>query len=280
MRYLPFLAVFGAASCVNAQMTRCVADNCLRAIRASAFPNRPGTADCRVFFGNYVTKTATDTTTSILADLTVTVTSTTVFVPLTSSPAATSVTIPAYASPCSGLARYSSACACVGITETADPTTTTLTITSSTTQIEVVSTIRVPEFILQLQDGVPGGYIAKSLSNGEAEDDYVQVTGNIANAAIFHLLPDGRLESGGAIMKAGSWNVLRDWVWNGELELICGLDANHMLSCASDDWNIIGTYLEGFSRYIAVGKAAADFTLESVRTDGVVVRVKALPPPI
>jgi hypothetical protein len=69
----------------------CNHDNCLRAVIASAFTTRSGSADCASYFRTTDSAAQTIIPTSI----------------------------PAYASACSGSVRYSSACSCVG----AKPTT-------------------------------------------------------------------------------------------------------------------------------------------------------------
>ncbi|KAE9370085.1 hypothetical protein N431DRAFT_484404 [Stipitochalara longipes BDJ] len=80
--------LYGAHLAAAAATPACAADNCLRAVRASAFPTRLGTADCSSYFLTTVTGGSTV------------------------APSA----IPTYASACSGSARYSSACSCVGVT--------------------------------------------------------------------------------------------------------------------------------------------------------------------
>ena len=67
---------------------------------------------------------------------------------------ATPTSIPAYASACSGTARYSSACSCIGVTHTtttaAAPTTTTTTFSETTTVTECANPF--PTFVLQLEN--------------------------------------------------------------------------------------------------------------------------------
>ncbi|KAK6535469.1 hypothetical protein TWF694_001925 [Orbilia ellipsospora] len=163
----------------------CAADNCLRAVIASAFTTRHGTADC----SSYFLATVTPPTVTITASATIT-TGTTVIqyvsetdtahatdtinshVTLTVNAASTSTTlfppgdrkknkrqvtvnptsIPAYASPCSGAARYSSACSCIGVshvtvtvpapsTTITQTTTSTTTVTSTLTTTTITSTV-------------------------------------------------------------------------------------------------------------------------------------------
>ncbi|KAK6337684.1 hypothetical protein TWF730_003076 [Orbilia blumenaviensis] len=78
----------------------CNANNCLRAVRATAFPTRPGTADCSSYFSTTVVqhiKTVDWTRTTSYATIIPT-------------------DIPAYASACDGSVKYSSACSCIGAT--------------------------------------------------------------------------------------------------------------------------------------------------------------------
>ena len=116
------LSLFAFLSGAQLAAAACNKDNCLRAIigenqtrinrnftvstsdilLASAFPQEQGSADCASYF---------------LQDAT---------------------GIPAYASACSGSVRYSSACSCIGVTNTLP---NVISITSSTTKSTTVSTI-------------------------------------------------------------------------------------------------------------------------------------------
>ncbi|CZR67801.1 uncharacterized protein PAC_17700 [Phialocephala subalpina] len=99
----------------------CNANNCLRglppAIRASAFPTRPGTADCSSYF------MVTVSTSTVSNTQTITVVSETI----------TPTAIPAYASDCEGSTGYSSACSCIGVTQA------TTTIGASSTPINTAN---------------------------------------------------------------------------------------------------------------------------------------------
>jgi len=118
------LSLFAFLSGAHLAAAACNKDNCLRAIigetqtrinriftvsasdilLASAFPQEQGSADCASYF---------------LQDAT---------------------GIPAYASACSGSVRYSSACSCIGVTNTLP---NVISITSSTTKSTTVSTTTV-----------------------------------------------------------------------------------------------------------------------------------------
>jgi len=86
-----FGVLYAAATVTATGFATCNANNCLRAVRASAFPTRPGTADCSSYFSVTVQKSGTVTEYITPTD------------------------IPAYASACSGSVKYSSACSCIGV---------------------------------------------------------------------------------------------------------------------------------------------------------------------
>jgi len=92
------LSIVGLLYAAQLAAAGCNEDNCLRAIIASAFPTRSGVADCSAYL-------RTTYETGPLPTVTV-----------------SSTTIPAYASACSPTSRYTSACACVGVS----PSTTTV----------------------------------------------------------------------------------------------------------------------------------------------------------
>ncbi|KEY65535.1 hypothetical protein S7711_09928 [Stachybotrys chartarum IBT 7711] len=163
-------ALLGAAGS-NANV--CNADNCLRAIRN---PAKPGIADCSSYLKStstppeeIVTEYATE---SVVAIETESVTETLVFyetttevIPATATqtlPGSTTTvtvfdpalrkrsaapTLPAYATPCSGEARYTSACSCIGVTGpiivTAPTPTTTITLPTTVTYSTETVTVTV-----------------------------------------------------------------------------------------------------------------------------------------
>ncbi|MCJ1395556.1 hypothetical protein MMC18_008442 [Xylographa bjoerkii] len=166
---LAFVAVGAAAAPTS---TACNENNCLRAIQASAFSTRHGSADCSSYFLTTVTPATTTLTATATAFTTTTIPVTntaTVDVlvsPTMTPPAATlkkrydpaalvrhpsvslaprQVTvkpssIPTYASACSGAVGYSSACSCIGVTaaQTTVPAPST-TVTTTTTSVVTVS---------------------------------------------------------------------------------------------------------------------------------------------
>ncbi|KAF3912251.1 hypothetical protein AA313_de0201437 [Arthrobotrys entomopaga] len=137
--------------------SKCNADNCLRAIRASNMTSRHGSADCQSFFETswytvYGTIRLTASTETVIVTATsglptnnpqtvparnlaprqdppppTTLVSGGVFV--------TPTAIPKYASACSGSVRYASACSCIGV----KPRTTTLFYAYTTTVTPTVT---------------------------------------------------------------------------------------------------------------------------------------------
>ncbi|KAF6805754.1 hypothetical protein CMUS01_14542 [Colletotrichum musicola] len=108
--------------------TKCNADNCLRQVRASAFPTRSGTADCQAF--QTVTSTVVTTTTVAAAGkVKRAVVDPNIMITQLAKRAAP--TIPTYASGCSNSAQYASACSCAGVTGSTKTVTSTVTSTST-----------------------------------------------------------------------------------------------------------------------------------------------------
>ncbi|KAJ9149892.1 hypothetical protein NKR23_g4173 [Pleurostoma richardsiae] len=179
---LLLLPVFAAAS--PALERRACGDNCARAVIALAYTTRHGAADCSSYLLTTVTPaTSTITQTSTLsfsptvtvagtntvtATTTIPFTAATVTAPIVTTTTVTSTStiftnwpglgttvykrdqiaapsiIPAYASPCSGAARYSTACACVGVypsTVTAATPLTTITVYVSASYTATVTSI-------------------------------------------------------------------------------------------------------------------------------------------
>lgn len=147
-----------------------------------------------------------------------------------------------------------------------------MTVTSSTTEA-VVATATISDFVMQLQDFFPGQYVAK---RDLAGDGFPIVTTNIADAAVFRRLPDGHIKHNSIILKTSPFLGFRDWFWDGGVELICDIDVDHMLTCVSEEWNVMGVYiLEGDGTYLAQARSVSDFEA----TGGAGVRIKTLPPP-
>ncbi|KAM0274388.1 hypothetical protein ACHAQH_007890 [Verticillium albo-atrum] len=171
--------LFGAAEAMPQAANKCSHNNCLRAVIAGSFPNRPTVADCSSFLRKTVTpaaytetiwetvtpatETATSVSTSVATELTtVTVLETldvatqTVTTTITAAPVVDKreagetvhpTAIPTYATACRSADAYSSACSCIGVSPTtiteATPTvkvTSTSTVTAQTT-IGVVETV-------------------------------------------------------------------------------------------------------------------------------------------
>ncbi|EFQ33862.1 hypothetical protein CGRA01v4_10757 [Colletotrichum graminicola] len=112
--------------------TKCNADNCLRQVRASAFPTRSGTADCQAF--QTVTSTVVTTTTVAAAAAAAGKVKRAVVDPnimITQLAKRAAPAIPTYASGCSNSAQYASACSCAGVTASTKTVTSTVTSTST-----------------------------------------------------------------------------------------------------------------------------------------------------
>ncbi|KAF3196040.1 hypothetical protein TWF225_000391 [Orbilia oligospora] len=190
-----YFLTLGAVTVTAQSMLKCNADNCLRAIKAGSFPDRPVSADCIAFFNYFATATITAIDITTISDTT---TATTITVPVEAPPpdckckrgVPESAPIPAYASKCSGFVRYSSACACIGATLTAAPVTTTV-IKTSTTVISATATATAISFVMQLQNVFPGYYIAQHPTNGLAA-----VEADISKRVKFYLQPDGVVKFG------------------------------------------------------------------------------------
>ncbi|MCJ1294552.1 hypothetical protein MMC34_006110 [Xylographa carneopallida] len=216
------LATVAVGAIAAPTSTACHENNCLRAIQASAFPTRHGTADCSSYFLTTVTPATTTVTATATAFVTITVpitTTTTSAIPPPPSPTAplkkrydpaalvrhpdlsiirrqmtvAPSSIPTYASACSGAAGYLSACSCIGVTaaQTTAPTpSTTVTVTLTSVVSVSSSTPTAPaqcsSFTLQ---AVGGGNDA----NGFPIDGlYVQVadSGDGADDEVIYFVAD------------------------------------------------------------------------------------------
>ncbi|KAK6540458.1 hypothetical protein TWF694_009252 [Orbilia ellipsospora] len=249
------------------------------AIRASAFPTRPGTADCSSFFLStlYTTDTETIHTTS-----TATVTATvTITVGLPATPADGKKKkrriiknrqelqkrqavigpskIPAYASPCSGAVRYSSACSCIGMKAMTvtlpDPSTTvTTTMTDSIATVTTpTSTLTATSLLLQFTDNTStysNAYVASSTLAGTA---LVVPSANPSSAAHVVIQPDGSITANGNLLVGQSSSIstqARFLVWIPPTSplpsiyapLNCSLDGSYNLSCNCTGFTVFGTY--------------------------------------
>jgi len=184
---------------------QCNHDNCLRAVIASAFPTRSGSADCASYFEATVTPAPVTVSQTSIVSVTYSVPSPPAKKRRDVAPAimarqvtVTPSSIPAYASACSGSLRYSSACSCVGATHT---TTTAATPTSTTT---VTSTVTIcanplPTFILQITDsGVVYKGIPLDGTYGNYDDDDGPLVGfngdPESDAVVLSLTSAGNLE--------------------------------------------------------------------------------------
>ncbi|KAK6512291.1 hypothetical protein TWF481_001181 [Arthrobotrys musiformis] len=276
MRHIPLLLSLGAATVAAQTLLKCNADNCLRAIRASAFPGRSGSADCISFLQNYVTSTVTTTEITTISDTTSV--TTTVTIPVEAPPPdckckrqAPAPEIPAYASNCGGFSRYYSACACVGATTTAAPTTTTVTKTS-TTVISASSTATAVSFFLQLQNG-SGFYIGRNPTSG-----WAIAVSSISQAVQLYRQPNGHIEIAGGVsaklLNAASdagGILLSDGDSDGTSPLTCLIDGNQYFTCEhGGEPGVLGLQFKPDGSALILGKSAQ-------AVGGQVVVVKAVP---
>ncbi|KAK6518282.1 hypothetical protein TWF506_005442 [Arthrobotrys conoides] len=285
MRNILYSLIFGVGAVTAQSMIKCNADNCLRAIRAGSFPDRPVSADCTSFFNFYATATLITTEITTISDTT---TATTITVPVEAPPpdckckrdVPNSAPIPAYASKCSGFVRYSSACACIGATLTAAPTTKTVT-EISTTVISATATATAISFVMQLKDVFPGYYIAQIPTNG-----YAAVNDDIANAVKFYLQPNGVLKFGGGapvrlIIRypdAGAI-FIHDMEPEGASPLKCRLDGSQYLTCEygpAGELGVLGILNLPDGRVMILGKSIQ--ALEALNAQ--IVTIKAVPIPV
>ncbi|KER00925.1 hypothetical protein AUEXF2481DRAFT_167640 [Aureobasidium subglaciale EXF-2481] len=233
----------GLAPHVNGALQKCNADNCLRSVRATA--GKPGAASasayCVSFFERTVTPCPSTVTVTALvtSDLATSVYTATSIIYTTAAPVAardiedrdiivravsqpsmcpnvqTNSAVPKYASACSGTARYSSACSCVGATirtVTASPppavTSTLISVigTTTVTTAQAFSTVTVAQpsctgtanFILQ---ATTSNEVGQFLTG---DRDYVSF-GPQAGATTWTLRADGAV-----LMADGStvgWNM-------------------------------------------------------------------------
>lgn len=257
MRYTSAVILLAAASATAQTLSRCLADNCLRALRASAFQTRRGTVDCSSFFFATLTPatlTITETiTSSVTTSITVQTTDTTVLsLPPNVAKRQVTVTassIPAYASPCSGVARYISACSCLGVTRKtttvlAPSTTITSTSTKSFTSTSVSHTTATSnKFILQAQDGFPGAYIGPQVQD-DGTNVVASFTSDPASAVRFTLKPNGNLESTYGIAKTINYEGSPSYIYLnvGNDPLVCMIQgADNHLTCLSNEYSKFGS---------------------------------------
>ncbi|KAK6535624.1 hypothetical protein TWF694_002079 [Orbilia ellipsospora] len=185
--------ILSLASVVTAD---CAKNNCLRAVIASAFPTRHGSADCSAFMVTTVTPTTQTITVTTVASTVDTLPTT--FLPVrrrdinqnirrivTTTAASTAGGIPAYASPCDSSARYSSACSCIGVTMstiTLPTPSTTLTVSTTTTRIPNLQATGYVNSIC----AAAGTSVMFTMSNGECISNPVFYSVNIGS-----LMPAG-----------------------------------------------------------------------------------------
>ncbi|KAF3914730.1 hypothetical protein AA313_de0208687 [Arthrobotrys entomopaga] len=265
----------GTATLAAAAATmKCNANNCLRAVRASAFPDRPGSDDCSSYFRatytSYITATATAsaTVTETISTLTIVPTAAiekrqALFIP---------TAIPAYASACTDAVRYESACSCIGLTRTTVTTqvvVATVTVTQTHTATTVATT-SVAQFIMSIVSNAPtqGPYIKTFLdASNYIEADF---TTDECEAVPFYLDPaTSQLFStdyGSVRTSDGGEDANASGIYFGESTppfspMYCTIDANDMLSCTSGTsgrFNEFEEYANGYA--LNIGVAGTDWS--------------------
>ncbi|EPS44181.1 hypothetical protein H072_1808 [Dactylellina haptotyla CBS 200.50] len=271
MRFpIDVLLLVGAAAA--AATANCNADNCLRAIRATAFPTRPGTADCSSYFRATVTPATVTITeiTTLSISFTETLLTKTVIRPSEDSNTLTlekrqatviPSSIPAYASPCSGAVRYESACSCIGVTRTtitvATPSTTitqTSTTSVTTTTEAYIATATARSFLMQVQDHYPGAYAKGGFGAGVATPEF---TFTKSEATKFFIDPvDSTLWADG-FAQCQTYNNGADTSFiyldlpSAYDPLTCAIsDVDNVISCTSGLFTQFGTYGFNFSLFM------------------------------
>ncbi|KAK6540660.1 hypothetical protein TWF694_008053 [Orbilia ellipsospora] len=203
---LTFIAAIASTAAAS-----CLADNCLRAIRASAFPTRPGTLDCISYFNRTVTAntllTVTQTvhaSTTATANITITITidPPTLTINEKRDATASPTDIPAYASPCSGLSRYSSACSCIGITPVTRIVTPSTVVTVTVSDLITVQTntitLTATSCYFQLTDNI--STFSNQYLASRTADSLIVPTPSLSNATVMIIHPDGSTTGNGNLI--------------------------------------------------------------------------------
>ncbi|MCJ1319129.1 hypothetical protein MMC15_004462 [Xylographa vitiligo] len=228
------LAIVAVGAAAAPTSTACNENNCLRAIQASVFPTRHGTADCSSYFLTTVTPATSTITATATAFITTTIPGATspplgTTAPLKKRydpaalvrhPSAALVprqvtvqpsSIPTYASACSGAAGYSSACSCIGVTAaqtTAPAPSTTVTIThTSVVSVTSGAPAQCSSLTLQAVGGgddangfaIDGLYAQVADSGDGADDDVIYFVADPSAATVFDLSAAGALSANGYI---------------------------------------------------------------------------------
>ncbi|KAK6532861.1 hypothetical protein TWF281_007034 [Arthrobotrys megalospora] len=284
-------------------MLKCNADNCLRAIRATnpVFSTRSQSADCTSFFKSY-----TPTVTAAAKVFTPVVISAvdgfgvagcvpgseTAELPETPPPPGPpGPTMPAYATPCSGVVRFSSACACITATVSNPPsaTTTTPTIihTSTATALSYLLKVHDPNaeeaLYVTKEDDPSGEYILPST-----------LTKDITKAITFFSHGDGLLDNNSG--KPGFFNSVPDVDWafiyygTDDPNIYCIINENDFtVACDTGGANGLKSFAKGVLEdtpdvdpFLLIGKEGIDWAAEEVSLFGinaVGIRLEAVPIP-
>ncbi|KAL3303778.1 hypothetical protein RB213_001151 [Colletotrichum asianum] len=181
------ISAVNAIAAPAANPTKCNADNCLRDVRASAFPTRSGIADCQAF--QTVTSTVVTTTTVAAAaapKVKRAVVDPNIRIPQVAKRAAP--TIPAYAPGCSNSAQYALTCSCAGVTTSTKTVTSTVSSTSTPAAARPTGT-----YAIQQQGSADGnmnyGVLTQDFISNSFLVDLTQ-TVNLASASKFDFVAD------------------------------------------------------------------------------------------
>ncbi|KAK6505658.1 hypothetical protein TWF481_007549 [Arthrobotrys musiformis] len=256
MRYTTFLLALSVISTASSATTllKCNADNCLRAIRATApvFSTRKQSEDCSSFFKHWVTSTEVVKVTYTPKPTTVTEISGIShigYTPCTPSP--TSPTTPTYATPCSGFARFSSACACIGATDVASVYTTTSTVDTAAQEPGTATVVATSFHIKVSATAGPAQYLVNRKYAGV--DSGTFLTTDINEATVYFFANDNFLLSsilGQPAAYANDFNVNYGGLYygQGDSSYFCSLGPapERKLDCesyANDDLELPPTIL-------------------------------------
>ncbi|KAF0317142.1 hypothetical protein GQ607_015659 [Colletotrichum asianum] len=181
------ISAVNAIAAPAANPTKCNADNCLRDVRASAFPTRSGIADCQAF--QTVTSTVVTTTTVAAAaapKVKRAVVDPNIRIPQVAKRAAP--TIPAYAPGCSNSAQYALTCSCASVTTSTKTVTSTVSSTSTPAAARPTGT-----YAIQQQGSANGNINYSVLTQDFISNSFLvdlTQTVNLASASKFNFVAD------------------------------------------------------------------------------------------
>ncbi|KAK6342945.1 hypothetical protein TWF718_008323 [Orbilia javanica] len=288
MRFTPIILLAGAASAAVVSSLKCNANNCLRAVRATApvFSTRKQSEDCSLFLKSYH-PTVTAKTVHTPASTTTTTIQThggfdlELCTPLPSVPS-----MPTYATPCSGASAFSSACACIGITEASPPTAVTITIATATaTTTTAIATIKASEFHLKIREEAAEPRYVRAATSDDPINPPTVITTNISQAVVFSIHNDGTLRTTFGLMMVYTISENFGNIYLGDVPegadpdehrpYDCDITSDKSVSCATDEvdpFMAFGLVELGESVLMVGGKASLDWDAL-----GTVAQLEAVP---